>query len=90
MDAIGEPHPLQINDKSLPFGIVLVAVVACVDVFQDSPQLQAKAAILVPKNVPSKQRCLGKVIDKQFLAKWQGLKAWHFIAQQLQVSKALA
>ena len=89
MDAVGEPDSLQIDNKRLPVGIVFRAVIIRVDGFQDPSQLQAVTSILVPKNVSSKQRRLGKIIDEKLLTKWQVGKTRHLVAQHLQVGKAL-
>ena len=89
MYAVCEPNSLQINFESQPIWVVLVAIVVCIDGFQRFPQLQAITTILVPKNVPSKQRSLGKIVNKKFLTKWKFFKSRHFVAQQLNVGKTL-
>ena len=89
MDAVGEPHTLQIQHKFVPFLRGLVAGVVLVHALADAANTQIVAAILVRQDVPTPQCGFAQVVHKSLLLNTQVLKSGHAIAQYTQVIKLI-
>ena len=89
MNAVGEPDSLQIDNESLPIGIVLLSIIIYIYGFENLSQAKPVAAVLVPKDVTPEQCCFGKIIHKKLLSERQKMEAWNVVPQQLKVGKTL-
>ena len=89
VDAAREPHALQIGSESLKIAAAAVALVVLIDRFEHFADAEVVASVLVEKDVTSGQCGLGEVIDKRFLLKVEAFKAFHLVAQHLDVGKLL-
>ena len=89
MNAVGEPYTLEVHLKGAEFFALPVAFEVCVDGLQELADAQVVAPVLVPKNIPSRERSLGKEVYEFFLAEGQVVETVDLIAQHLQIGKAL-
>ena len=88
MDAVGEPHALEIFLKSLPIGILLPSFQAGVGFIQcltGSAYTEVISAVLVKEDVASPEGSLGEAIDELLLLQAQRIELRHVVADDLQV-----
>ena len=89
VDAVAEPHLLQVQLQALEVGTRAVAGVAGVDLFQHLAHVQVVLAILVEKDVAALQGGLLKVINQLFLFQGQLVEPRHLVTKNLDVGKAV-
>ena len=75
MDAVGEPHLLEILLEGLPFGCSAVAAVVRVNRLQCPAYGKIVFEILVEDDIPSAQGGLVEVVDEFLLVKGEVLEA---------------
>ena len=85
MDAVGEPHLLEILLEGLPFGCSAVAAVVRVNRLQCPAYGKIVFEILVEDDIPSAQGGLVEVVDEFLLVKGEVLEAGYFVLQYFDV-----
>ncbi len=89
MDAVAEPHLLNVLLESLEVGAFAVAVVCGVDVFKRMAKGQVGRAVLIPKYVASPKGCFREIVDEGFLIHAQAVEIGHLIAQHFDVGESV-
>ena len=89
MDAVAEPYSLEIYVESAKVVTLALALVLDIYGLQHPADAQVVTAVLIPQDVPPPECRLTQMIEQDLLPECQALKAWHTIAQHLQVGKAL-
>ena len=87
MDAVGEPHPFEIDRQGLEVVALSVAFVVGVDALQGLADTQVVFAVLVVEDVSSLQRSLSEVVNVLLLLKGEGLESFYLVAKHLKVSE---
>ena len=89
VDAVGEPHLLEVFLERLPLGGRAVAGVVLIDDLQRPPDRKVHAAVLVVENIPAALGSLGQVVDELLLAKGKLVESGHFVADDLDVVETI-
>ena len=92
VDAVAEPRALQVCFQCLPLlavGLFVGSGCGGVECFEDAAYLQVVLSILVPQYVSSPEGCLLQVVYECLLLEGETLEALYFVAQHLEVCKAL-
>ena len=87
VDAVAEPHTLEVLFHGHKVGISAVALVVTVGLLQKVTNLQVVASVLVEQNVASPKGSFLQVIDECLLLQRELLETVHTIAQHLDVGK---
>ena len=89
MDAVAEPHLLQVFQEGLVVLVVLAALVVAVDFLKGLAHHQVVLAVLVKEDVATVECSLGQIIYQLLLLERQVLEAGHLVAQHLDVGKSV-
>ena len=89
VDAVGEPHLLEVFFERLPVVGRAVALIIKVECFERAPDRQVGRAVLVEENIAPALGRLGEVVDQLFLFEGKLLESGHFVADDLDVVEAV-
>ena len=89
IDAVGEPHPFQVDGHRKEVLALAITRKMQVHVLQQLTYRQVVFAKLIGGDVPTGQRGFGQIIDIFLLLQRQLFKAIQAVSQHLQVGEAL-
>ena len=89
VDAVGEPHLLEVLFERLPLLGRAVAGVVLVEGLQRAAHGKVRGAVLVEEDVAAALGGLGEVVDQLLLFERQSVESGHFVADHLHVVEAV-
>ncbi len=87
VDAVAEEHALGIDQEVVPLCALALSLVVLEDVFQQMPDLEVVAEILVPGDVAAGLGGFAQMVDVRFLLEGEFVPARHLVTKHLDVSE---
>jgi hypothetical protein len=75
MNPVSEHHTLHINKELPEIAVIPIAMIGFINTLKSLSYTEIKAEILIPQDIPARNGCLAKVINKKPFIKAEFLKA---------------